>query len=470
MLKELKENKFTILFILILLSLCLFSMVFVVYEYDYFWHIKSGEYMVKNNTILTHDVFSWFVTGKYWFSHEWLFEKILYNLSNIFGYLHIYIYCFVLFFSLLLSIFIPNRKEYLKNIPFSMLWFIFSAIIFFFLQPRPHLITYLLISLLLYILYNLYNNENSNKYLFIPFISLIWVNVHGGSSNLVYIFPTIFFLCGIFSFESSKIKNKKYSRRKLIKYALSIILAFLPLFINPHGYKIILYPYQNMNNNLMIANINEWHCSNLNSMTHYAFFILAFLIFIIMFLSKKKIRLIDAIIFLFGLYLGLKSVRFWPFVYIFMSHSIFYYVSPRNIDKGTDKILIILMCIFCILFYLNRTSLKLSPKKIVSDKVINVLKKEKPKRLLNYYAYGGYLIYKNIPVFIDGRADLYSEYNFEEYLNIINFSYKFNKILEKYRFDYILMPKKIGLSTYLSESSRYNIIYSDNKVVIFKAK
>ena len=120
---KIKKNKYIILFILVLLSLSIFSMVFVGYECDYFWHIKAGEYMVKNNTILTHDVFSWFVTGKYWFSHEWLFEKVLYNLLNIFGNLHIYVYCFILFFTLLLSIFVPNRKEYLKNIPFCMLWF-----------------------------------------------------------------------------------------------------------------------------------------------------------------------------------------------------------------------------------------------------------------------------------------------------------------------------------------------------------
>ena len=76
----------------------------------------------------------------------------------------------------------------------------------------------------------------------------------------------------------------------------------------------------------------------------------------------------------------------------------------------------------------------------------------------------------NIPVFIDGRADLYSEYNFEDYLDISNTSYKFTKYLKKYNFDYILMPKKRGITTYLSESNDYNVIYSDKKVVIFKAK
>ena len=470
MMGKLKKNKYIILFSLVLISLCLFSMRFVFYECDYFWHIKAGEYMVNNNTILTHDIFSWFVNGKYWFSHEWLFEIFLYNLLKIFGDFHIYIYCFLFFLILLFSIFIPNRKEYLKNIPFCMLWFAFSAIIFFFLQARPHLITYCLISILLYILFDLYKNENSLKIYFIPIISLIWVNMHGGSSSLVYILPLIFIISGIIPFKFSKIEGVRYSKKQLIKFIVCFFLAFIPLFINPHGYKMILYPYENMGNSLMLSNISEWQCSDLNLLVDYPFFILAFIIFIFMFLSKKKIRLIDFLLFLFGLYLGLKSLRFWPFVYIFMSHSIFYYIKDRKIDRGTCLVFGVLICSFISLFVFNISNLRTSPKKIISDGAISVLKKENPKRLLNYYDYGGYLIYNDIFVFIDGRADLYSLYNYEDYLDIDNLSYGYDKLLKKYKFDYILMPKKSGFSTYLNDSSEYDLIYSDKKVVIFKVK
>ena len=52
---------------------------------------------------------------------------------------------------------------------------------------------------------------------------------------------------------------------------------------------------------------------------------------------------------------------------------------------------------------------KVLSTKTLSNSAISVLKKEEPKRLFNYYDYGAYLIYKDIPVFIDGRADLYSK-------------------------------------------------------------
>ena len=64
--KYIKDNKLLILFILVLISFCLFSMIFVTYENDYFWHIKAGEYMVKHHTILT-DFISYLVIYIYIF-------------------------------------------------------------------------------------------------------------------------------------------------------------------------------------------------------------------------------------------------------------------------------------------------------------------------------------------------------------------------------------------------------------------
>lgn len=468
--KFIKDNKLSILFVLVLTSFCLFSMIFVTYEGDYFWHIKAGEYMVKHHVILTKDVFSWNLTGKYWFSHEWLFEIILYIFYKLFGNLHIYIYTFICFFILLLSIFILHKKEYLKNIPFSLVWLIMSIVFIHFLQARPHLITFILISLLIYILFDLYNNENSKKIYFIPLISLLWVNIHGGSSNLIYILPILFIISGLFTFNSSKIESKIYSKKQFFKYILCIVLGFIPLLINPHGIKMIIYPYNNMANKLMISTISEWQPTNLNDIQHYIYFIIVFIIFLFLFLSKKKIRLIDFILFLSSLYLGLKSIRFWPFIYIFMSHSIFYYINERKLDPGTNIILLILS-IICILAFASNTSLlKLKPIKIVSDQAINILKKENPKRLYNYYDYGGYLIYKDIDVSIDGRADLYSEYNYKDYLDIFYLKYDYNKLLNKYNFDYFIIPRKSGLSTYLNQNNKYLCIYKNKKEVIYKLK
>ena len=50
--------------------------------------------------------------------------------------------------------------------------------------------------------------------------------------------------------------------------------------------------------------------------------------------------------------------------------------------------------------------------------IVDIIKKENPERLFNMYDDGGDLIYNDIKVFIDGRADLYSKYNYKDYLNM----------------------------------------------------
>ena len=64
--------------------------------------------MVKNKGVLTKDVFSWFMSGKYWMSHEWGFDVLIYLLKSLFGKSHLFIYPFLCITGLLLILFLPK--------------------------------------------------------------------------------------------------------------------------------------------------------------------------------------------------------------------------------------------------------------------------------------------------------------------------------------------------------------------------
>ena len=140
-----EKHKLELLFGLYVCSFAIFLLFFVQRESDYFWHIKAGEYMAQHG-ILTKDVFSWYLSGKYWMSHEWLFEILLYGLKVIFPKVHILVYDFLFLTSLLLIIYFTQKKEILKNIPFGLLWIALSLILIPFIQGRPHLISFNLLA------------------------------------------------------------------------------------------------------------------------------------------------------------------------------------------------------------------------------------------------------------------------------------------------------------------------------------
>ena len=79
------QNKILFSLFLFVFAFCLFLGLFAFMESDTYWHLKAGEYMIVHHTILKEDVFSWIVSGKYWMSHEWLLEILLFQLKSLFS-------------------------------------------------------------------------------------------------------------------------------------------------------------------------------------------------------------------------------------------------------------------------------------------------------------------------------------------------------------------------------------------------
>ena len=462
-----KNNWFFIIFIF---SLSIFSLSFFKVDPDYLWHIKAGEYMFHHG-LLTKDIFSWSVVSHYWMSHEWLFEIIIYSLKSLFGKYHLFIYCFSCICFLMFTIYFGIREHIQKNALFSILWLFCSVILCISVQGRPQMISNCLVALTFYFLYDLYQNENSKKIYFLPIITILWANVHGGSSNLPYLLCFIFMIAGIFQFKFSKIEATRISKKQFIKYFVTALLCMVCVCINLHGFKMFIYPYENMMDSTMLNNISEWRNTSLSEGFHYIYFALLLFIICIFLFSKKKINFMDFIILGFCTYLGLKSIRFWFYTYIIMSFIVFHYVGKRKEEKGTKFGLVVLSIIFVGLFAFRGNQI-IHPKYsfLLSKKDINAIKKENPQRLFNMYNYGGDLVYNDIPVFIDGRADLYGKYNYKDYLNIASLKEDYVSLIDKYDFDYFLVDKNYSISTYLKYNSNYQLIYKNKKVLLYKKR
>ena len=465
----LKKNKYNILFILLIISLSLVMMIFMRCDTDYYWHITAGKYMVNNHTILTHDIFSWFVNGKYWMSHEWLFEVIIYYMSIIFGKYHLLIYGLVNVLIILFIFYFTNKEHYHKNKAFSLIWLTLFFIFDVFMVGRPQLISNILLTLTIYFLIDLYNNKDSKKIYFLPLITIIWANVHGGSSNLPYVLALIFMFISLVKFDIGKFVSDRKSKKQLLTYLVIALVCMLCVNICPHGFKMFIYPYINMGNTTMLKTIAEWQPTVISNNTHLTYFLFIFLILMIFLLSKKKINFLDFCLYMISIYLGLKSIRFWGYTYIIMTYVVFNYIEKRKDDKGTELVFLILSFSFILIFSLSFNNIiKSINEKLISDEMINIIKKENPKRLYNDYGAGGYLVYKNIPVFIDGRADLYSDYNYKDSLDIMYYKKSFNDQLNKYDFDYFFVSDGFQINNYLKNNSNYKLIYKDKNYYFYK--
>lgn len=94
--------------------------------------------------------------------------------------------------------------------------------------------------------------------------------------------------------------------------------------------------------------------------------------------------------------------------------------------------------------------------------------------LYNGYNYGSYLLYQNIPVFIDSRAEPYSpEFNkdiyvFDDYMDIQSVEKSYTEIFEKYDINYAIVNQTSIENTYMKEDENCEELYSDEYFVIYK--
>ena len=92
-------------------------------------------------------------------------------------------------------------------------------------------------------------------------------------------------------------------------------------------------------------------------------------------------------------------------------------------------------------------------------------------KLYNDYDFGSYLIYRNIPVYIDSRSDLYTKpFNgkrdiFDECMDITT---NYGRVFKKYNVTHILIYKNTYLNQILAVSSNYELVHKDGYFMLYK--
>jgi hypothetical protein len=89
------------------------------------------------------------------------------------------------------------------------------------------------------------------------------------------------------------------------------------------------------------------------------------------------------------------------------------------------------------------------------------------KRIYNTYEWGGYLIWRRIPVFIDGRTELYGDNFFRTYLQTLRVRENWQQPLDETAVDLILLRRNTALATVLQTSPSWQEVYSDDLARVF---
>lgn len=149
----------------------------------------------------------------------------------------------------------------------------------------------------------------------------------------------------------------------------------------------------------------------------------------------------------------------------------------NELVKPYGCLVIILLAILCgVSFYdskaeqkyINEASYPVQASQFILDNLnVNNIK------IYNHYNFGSYLLYRNIPVFIDSRCDLYSpEFNekdiFSDALNIAGLGTYYEDKFEEYGVTHIITNSDSKLKMLLERDNNYTEIYEDDYFWIFE--
>src|SRR3989339_520545 len=168
--KKLKSFIWISLGIMILLFL-----IVKIREYDIWFHLRIGKYILENLSIPKLDPFSYTASSNLYIDSHWLYQIILYAFYNFMGGafgLFLFQTTIVLFtFYLLFKI--SNKSNFYISVVCILITLFISNIRF---NYRPEILSYLFSLLFIFNIQN-YSETKENKYLYIlPVLQVLWVN------------------------------------------------------------------------------------------------------------------------------------------------------------------------------------------------------------------------------------------------------------------------------------------------------
>jgi hypothetical protein len=161
-----------------LYSIVAFAVTQVVLDWDIWWHMRVGQWVVEHRTVTTTDPFSDYGQDRPWVAYSWLFEVVVYGLHWAFGMYGIVLFRIVLSFALVAAV----HRFVVKRLPHGLmaLGLVTAATIALapLLNVRPWLFTILFSLVTLDALLDLRAGRAARTVWLLPLVYVLWANIH----------------------------------------------------------------------------------------------------------------------------------------------------------------------------------------------------------------------------------------------------------------------------------------------------
>jgi hypothetical protein len=414
-------------------------------HWDLGWHLAAGDLIRDRGNIPFQDPWSFTLGDKQWYNLSWLWDviaSVLFQYTKFSGLVFFVVACGAIIIGYLTSICLSSGASAI-----AVCISVFSAGLLypsFATPPNIYLAASPNVSTMLCCVIFYGECLKKTRWLLLPAIMVLWVNLHGG-------FLLGFLIVGVFC--GAALLRRDWADFKLFSFAG--IGCFIAIFINPLGWHI----YDGVAATLghfVQAYITEWmsyfqNISMPGSIPGIAY-ILIFVGFELHYRFSHPIPLESRLLSWLFLVLGLYQFRYMSFFFIFSAIPLALHIDrllPKqlNIFEVKRSLLaagIIGACALPVTFMQVRPALGL-PEMLSEQDAKYLQAHYSHARLLNNWNVGGLLILRTrgtVPVFVDGRgATSYPDALLRDYFTLAEWEVDeaaWDTVLAKYQIDTVL--------------------------------
>ncbi len=439
---------------------------------DSFWQIKIGQWILDHHALPYTDFYSFTRPGAPWISTSWL-SQVLFALSyaqwDWAGPVILTALAVALSAAILVDL-LDAHLEVPRAVLFAMLAVVLSL---HHILARPHMLALPVMIAWVGMLMNAADRKVTPSWYWLPLMSL-WSNLHGGFVlGLALIGPMSF--VAIWDMESGK------QVRLLLRWFLFGVVALAASCVTPYGWRTLLGATNILNLGELLTLISEWMPASFASFTAFEGALLGLiaiglsrgltlslprilLILLLTWMALSHVRSIEAFAFLVPLVLakplGERSPLPQP--------------DAADADRWPARYVTALGAMMIVAAGWTSTSLFMGHHRFIFTMTqtpvaaVDLLEQRKPQRIFNAYQFGGYLISRGIPVYVDGRAELYGEKFVMDFFKATEGKKPelLPRLLDEYKIDATLLVADAPGPQILDHLKGWKRIYADDIAVI----
>lgn len=439
---------------------------------DSFWQIKVGQWILDHGAVPTTDFYSFTRTGAPWISTSWL-SQVLLAFSHAQWDWAGPVILTAMATALTAAIFVyllDAQIEAPRAVLFAMLALLLSL---HHVLARPHILALPVIVAWVGLLMAAADRRRAPSWYWLPLMAL-WANLHGG-------FVLGLALIGPISLEAVEHAEKGQRLRLFMRWVLFGIGAVIASCCTPYGWKTLLGATNILSLGELLSLIFEWMPANFATFTSFEGALLGLIafgyyrglvlsaprIFLILFLTWSAlthVRSIEAFAFLVPLVLAKPLGELVP--------------RPQPDSTGTDRwpahYVTALGALMIVAAGWTSTSLYMRHHRFTFTMTqtpvaaVDLLEQRKVQRIFNAYQFGGYLISRDIPVYVDGRAELYGWKFVMDFFKATEGKKPelLPRLLDEYKIDATLLVADAPGPQILDQLTGWKRIYADDIAVI----